>query len=147
MSKSEEENITKLMTDCNFYELDLNDDGINEVVVQENWFSEWMDGTISGDEARRWNYMRGVQDNGSWYIFERKDGSPLCIGKLETGAVYEVLELKTNGYKNIETYHHMSAIENVVDVYQYADSQYNLTSSTLYRFEEGKPREEIESYE
>jgi hypothetical protein len=91
--------------------------------------------------------MRGPQDDGSWYIYERKDDSPLCIGKLETCACYEVLELKTNGYKNIETHYHMSAFENIVDVYQYTDSQYNLTSSVLYRFEEGKPREEIESYE
>ena len=145
-STSEEKNIVKLMADCNFYEIDLNDDGNQEIIVQENWFSELMDNQSSGNKVRI-NYMRGAQDNGSWYIYEVKNDSPICVGKLETGAGYEILKSKTNGYKNIETHHHLSAFENVVDAYHYSDNQYKLTSSVLYRFEGGKPREEIERYE
>ena len=141
-NQSEEENIMKLMTDCNFYEIDLNDDGRKEIVVKENWFSEWMDAIGSGNKVRM-NYMRGAQDNGCWYIYEVKNNFPLCIGQLETGAGYEILKSKTNGYKDIETYHHMSAFENIVDVYQYSDSRYKLVSSKLYGFEEGKPKKKF----
>ena len=126
--KSVETNIKKLMTDCVFNEVDLNNDGIEETVVKENWFSEGRFKNI----PKGHNFVRGAQDQGDWHIYSITNGKPLYLGTL-CGDTYKVLSSSSGRYNDIKTYAHWSYDERVINVYKYSGNEYMLISSILYK--------------
>ena len=125
--ESEEKNIKKLMIDCVFNEVDLNNDEQNEMLVKLNWFSEGRFNISKGH-----NYVRGAQDQGHWHIYSITNEKPLYLGTL-CGDNYEALSSSSSGYRDIKTYAHCSYDERVINVYKYSGNEYLLISSILYK--------------
>ena len=118
------------MHDSVFNKIDLNNDRIKEIIVKLNWFSE---GNFEG-LPKGHNYLRAAQDQGNWYIYKIQNGKPTYIGAIEGGS-YKILPSLTNGYKDIEVYHHMSAFELILNEYKYNNTQYVLISRTTRKTE------------
>ena len=136
--KSEYQNIKKIMTDCVFQEMDLNKDGMNEIVVKINWLSEGRFNIRKGH-----NYVRGAHDQGRWHIYRIYNQKPDFIGTLKDGSKWEVLSSILNGYHDIETSAHESGNQELVDIYRFSNEQYRLTSSVLYQFNEDGIRKKL----
>ena len=136
--ESEYQNIKKIMTDCIFQETDLNNDGMNEIVVKVNWFSEGRFNIRKGH-----NDVRGAHDQGRWHIYKIYNQKPDFIGSLRDGSKWQVLSSTLNGYHDIETYAHESWNEGLVDIYRFSNGQYRLTSSVRYQFDKDGIRKKL----
>ncbi len=128
--KEKSRNVEKILKDCVFQDVDLNDDGVAEIIVKVSWLSEGNDGFRKGH-----NFVRGAHDQGVWHIYSSKSGSVTHIGKLADGNTWIPLSSKSDGFKDIETKAHESGRESLIDLYQFSNGRYNKVSSILYEFQ------------
>ena len=89
--------------------VDLNEDGEKEFII-----SPW--------GSCRMEFGRGASGNGPIFVFQKIDNKWEIIGEVE-GNSLTVVDSQTNGFYDISSYHHMSAIDGVETLYQY-DSSY-----------------------
>jgi hypothetical protein len=135
---SENQNIEKLLSDCAFDETDLNGDGVNEKIVKINWFSDGRFGISEG-----FNYERGAQGQGDFYIYAIRNRKPACLGVIE-GGMWKILASTSEGFHTIETWYHMSVDEYIINQYRYRNSKYELVSSVWWRLApDGQPAEKL----
>lgn len=135
MFKEKSLNIEKILKDCDFQSVDLNDDEIPETIVKVSWYAEGKQGI-----RKKHNFIRGAHDQGVWQIYSSSTGSVAHIGTLEDGNTWIPLSSKSHGYKDIETKAHESGKESLIDLYQFSNGQYNKVSSILYELHEDGTR-------
>ncbi len=100
--------------------MDLNDDGLKEFIVMPNGFCEV-----------HFISMRGAQNNGPIHIFEKINSKWVDISYHINGNNLEALGKKTDGYADILTYAHMSAVSSILTYYKWQKSEmkYKIVSS------------------
>ena len=140
--ESEEKNIERLLTDCLFEKIDLNNDGQSEIIVKLNWLSEGRFNITKGH-----NYIRGAQDQGSCYIYIIQNGNPpRFLGNIQ-GGTWKVLPSSSNNYNDIESIGHDAFDKAVINQYRYTEGKYISISSILYQFDEsGKRKKKLKIY-
>ena len=84
--------------------IDLNGDGIEELLV------------FPIEVCR--NVIRGASGNGPIYVYQKQGDTWINIGDLQ-GNSLKVISDKTDGYYNIETNYHMSALSGIVYSYEF----------------------------
>jgi hypothetical protein len=89
-------------------EIDLNNDGLNEVIVTPLSVCEFS--------------VRGASANGDFIIFAYQSENWVTIGRV-FGLRFSVLDVVSNGYKDIETHSHLSAGKQQVDLWQWDDNE------------------------
>jgi len=87
-----------------YYSIDLNEDREKEFIVSP------------GDYCGK--LSRGVSGNGPFFAFQKINGKWEVIGEFE-GNSLAVISNNTNGYYDITSYHHMSAVDGVETLYKY----------------------------
>jgi len=84
-----EKNIEKLLKSSVFQDIDLNDDGIMEIIVKVNWLSDGSDGFAKG-----YSFVRGAKDQGIWQIYYVRNNGITHIGTIADGNTWKVLGTK-----------------------------------------------------
>lgn len=136
--ESESRNIEKILSDCVFEQVDLDGGGAKERIVKVNWFSDEQPGTPKG-----YNYVRGAQDEGDFYIYAIRNRMPVFLGVIH-GGTWKALRSTSGSFPDIETNSHWAWDESVINQYRYLDGQYQLVSSVLWRLSpDGKATERL----
>jgi len=98
--------------------IDLNNDGLNEVIVTP----------LSVCKSS----VRGASNNGDFIIFRYQLDRWLVSGRI-FGLKFDVLDTAQNGYRNIETRSHLSAGKQQADLWQWDNNEslYRRTKSVI----------------
>ena len=140
--KSEDKNIAKIVKESDFEQTDLNSDGKNEIVVKLNWLGDGRFGF-----SKTYNFVRGAQDGGPFYLYGNRKNRPVFLGEIR-GGIWRSLPTKSCGFADIETYSHWASDKSVVNRYRYSNGQYKLMSSVLWRLSpDGTPIEKLKVFE
>jgi len=122
----------RLLSDCEFKGIDLNGDGVAEVVVKVNLYAECRGG-------QKHNIVRSAHGSGDFCIYTVTGRRPKLIGHMQ-GDSWSLLASRSHGYADLRTYSHWAATEGSVGIYSYSGGKYKLKSNGLYDFSGPRPR-------
>jgi hypothetical protein len=112
-----------LKTKAEKSEVDLNGDGITEVLLANGHFVDKSGEVTSFDGAQ----------NGSWVVLQKVTAGWRVVGSgFGSPCPPYVLGDRTNGWKNLESGHHLSVASGSSHLYQFDGTRYKLTQRIEY---------------
>lgn len=140
---SEAKNVATILSDCEFEETDLTGTGTKAVVVKLNWFP---DGRFGFAKGRDKNFIRGVQDNGHYYVYAIHDKKPVFLGIIYGNEWQTVPAGGGSDFLGFETSSHAAADKAIVNNYWFMGGEYILISSILYQYDNDGNRKQLEVF-